>query len=171
MGTKIYGATSAGPHCILGGEIKNSVFFGYSNKAHDGYLGDSVVGEWCNLGAGTNNSNLKNSGGQVRYWNPLKKIYMDVGQKFGLLLGDYSRSAIQTSFNTGTVTGVSCHVFGTGPTPAYLPSFSWGYQQECYAFEKAMLHIQKWKKFKGQELRPEEIKQLKNIFDQQNQNT
>src|SRR5664279_2138885 len=171
MGSKIYGATSAGPHCVLGGEIKNSVILGYSNKAHDGYLGDSIIGEWCNLGAGTTNSNMKNSGGVVRYWNPLKKKFVEAGQKFGMLMGDYSRSAIQTGFNTGTVIGVSCHVFGTGPTPVYLPSFSWGYHQEPYAFEKAMQHIEKWKKFKGLTLYPDEIRQLKNIFDHQNQNT
>jgi UDP-N-acetylglucosamine diphosphorylase/glucosamine-1-phosphate N-acetyltransferase len=171
MGSKIYGATSAGPCCMLGGEIKNSVILGYSNKAHDGYLGDSVIGEWCNLGAGTSNSNMKNSGGEVRYWNPLKKVFVKAGQKFGILLGDYSRSAIQTSFNTGTITGVSCHVFGIGPTPPYLPSFSWGYQGEPYAFEKALQHIEKWKKFKDHQLGPEEIRELKNIFDQQNQNT
>jgi UDP-N-acetylglucosamine diphosphorylase/glucosamine-1-phosphate N-acetyltransferase len=171
MGSKIYGATSAGPHCVLGGEIKNSVVLGYSNKAHDGYLGDSIIGEWCNLGAGTSNSNVKNSGGEVRYWNPMKKTFVDASQKFGILLGDYSRSAIHTGFNTGTVTGVSCHVFGIGPTPSYLPSFSWGYQGEPYVFEKAMKHIEKWKNFKGKKLEQEEIKELRNIFDQQNQNT
>ena len=171
MGSKIYGATSAGPNCVLGGEIKNSVILGYSNKAHDGYLGDSIIGEWCNLGAGTTNSNMKNSGGHVRYWNPMKKAFVEAGQKFGLLMGDYSRSAIQTSFNTGTVIGVSCHVFGAGPVPAYLPSFSWGCQQEPYVFGKAIEHIGRWKKFKGQGLSSEEIRQLKNIFDQQNQNT
>jgi UDP-N-acetylglucosamine diphosphorylase/glucosamine-1-phosphate N-acetyltransferase len=171
MGSKIYGATSAGPHCTLGGEIKNSVILGYSNKAHDGYLGDSIIGEWCNLGAGTSNSNLKNSGGRVRFWNPLKKAFVEAGQKFGLLLGDYSRSAIQTTFNTGTITGVSCHVFGNGPAPVYLPSFSWGFNQERYAFEKAMIHIDRWKKMKGQDLLPEEKNRLRNIFDQQNQST
>jgi UDP-N-acetylglucosamine diphosphorylase/glucosamine-1-phosphate N-acetyltransferase len=169
MGAKIYGASSAGPQSVLGGEIKNSVLFGYSNKAHDGYLGDSVIGEWCNLGAGTSNSNIKNSGGEVKYWNPIKKTFVLAGLKCGLLMGDYSRSAINTSFNTGTVTGVCCHVFGIGPTPAYLPSFSWGFQQESYAFEKAIQHIAKWKKLKGEELIPEEIRQLQIIFDQQNQ--
>lgn len=171
MGSKIYGATSAGPYCTLGGEIKNSVLLGYSNKAHDGYLGDSIIGEWCNLGAGTTNSNLKNSGGLVRYWNPLKKTFVEAGQKFGLLLGDYSRTAIQTLFNSGSVTGVSCHVFGIGPAPSYLPSFSWGLHQEPYAFEKAITHIDRWKKLKGFAIRPEEIQQLKKIFEQQNQNT
>ncbi len=168
MGAKIYGATSAGPHSILGGEIKNSVIFGYSNKAHDGYLGDSVIGEYCNLGAGSSNSNIKNSMGSAKLWNPLIKSFVDGGLKCGRMLGDYSRSAIHTAFNTGTVVGVSCHVFGNGPTPAYLPSFSWGYNGTVYAFDKAIQHINKWKKLKGQELSPEEIKQLKYIFDLQN---
>jgi hypothetical protein len=114
---------------------------------------------------------MKNSGGTIRYWNPLSKTFVEAGQKFGILMGDYSRSAIQTTFNAGTVVGISCHVFGTGTTPSYLPSFSWGYLNETYAFAKALQHIERWKKFKGKTLSPDEISQLKNIFDQQNQNT
>lgn len=169
MGAKIYGATSIGPGCVIGGEIKNSVIFGYSNKAHDGYLGDSIIGEWCNLGAGSTNSNMKNSIGSVKLWNPLKKTFINAGLKCGLMMGDYSRSAINTSFNTGTVVGTASHVFGNGATPSYLPSFSWGYENEVYEFGKAILHIDKWKKLKGHVLSEEEIKQLKNIFDKQNQ--
>ena len=169
MGAKIYGATSIGPGCVVGGEIKNSVIFGFSNKAHDGYLGDSIIGEWCNLGAGSTNSNMKNSGGSVKLWNPIRKTYLDAGLKCGLMMGDYSRSAINTSFNTGTVVGPASHVFGNGATPSYLPSFSWGYGHEIYDFEKAIQHISKWKKLKGHVLSEEEIIQLKNIFDQQNQ--
>ena len=171
MGAKIYGATSVGPGCVIGGEIKNSVIFGYSNKAHDGYLGDSIIGEWCNLGAGSTNSNMKNSGGSVKLWNPLKKTSINAGLKCGLMMGDYSRSAINTSFNTGTVVGPASHVFGNGATPSYLPSFSWGWEHEVYDFERAIRHIGKWKKLKGHELTDEEIRQLKNIFDQQNQMT
>jgi UDP-N-acetylglucosamine diphosphorylase / glucose-1-phosphate thymidylyltransferase / UDP-N-acetylgalactosamine diphosphorylase / glucosamine-1-phosphate N-acetyltransferase / galactosamine-1-phosphate N-acetyltransferase len=169
MGAKIYGATSAGPSCVLGGEIKNSVFFGYSNKSHDGYLGDSVLGEWCNLGAGSSNSNLKNSAGNIKLWNPIRKSFLDGGLKCGLMMGDYSRSAINTSFSTGTVTGVCCHVFGNGPTPTYLPSFSWSNNESVYDFNKAVQHINRWKKLKGQEISPEEIGRLKNIFDQEKQ--
>jgi UDP-N-acetylglucosamine diphosphorylase / glucose-1-phosphate thymidylyltransferase / UDP-N-acetylgalactosamine diphosphorylase / glucosamine-1-phosphate N-acetyltransferase / galactosamine-1-phosphate N-acetyltransferase len=168
MGAKIYGATSAGPHCILGGEIKNSVLFGYSNKSHDGYLGDSVIGEWCNLGAGSSNSNIKNSGGNIKLWNPPSKSFIEGGIKCGLMMGDYSRSAINTSFNTGTVVGVCCNVFGNGPTPTYLPSFGWGINNMSYDFEKAIQHIARWKKFKGMELSNEEINNLKNIFEQEN---
>ena len=169
MGAKIYGATTAGPYCVLGGEIKNSVIFGFTNKAHDGYLGDSVLGEWCNLGAGSSNSNIKNSVGTVKLWNPVKKAFSDEGLKCGLMMGDYSRSAINTSFNTGTVIGVSCHVFGNGPTPAYLPSFSWGYEGDIYTLDKALEHIRKWKRLKNMDLDTGEINQLKIIFDQQNQ--
>ena len=167
MGAKIYGATTAGPHCVLGGEIKNSVIFGYSNKAHDGYLGDSVIGEYCNLGAGTSNSNIKNSGGEVSLWNPLKKTFLKAGLKCGMFMGDYSRSAINTAFNTGTVVGVCCHAFGNGLTPSYLPSFSWGNDGSVYAFDKAVAHIHKWKLLKGMELSPDEITQLKYIFENQ----
>jgi UDP-N-acetylglucosamine diphosphorylase/glucosamine-1-phosphate N-acetyltransferase len=169
MGAKIYGATSAGSYCALGGEIKNSVIFGYSNKAHDGYLGDSVIGEWCNLGAGSSNSNIKNSCGSVKLWNPIKKSFLDAGLKCGLMMGDYSRSAINTSFNTGTVIGPASHLFGNGPSPSYLPAFSWGYYGEVYDFEKALFHISKWKKLKGHILSNEEAEKLKYIFDQQNQ--
>ena len=169
MGAKIYGASSAGPSCVLGGEIKNSVVFGHSNKAHDGYLGDSVIGEYCNIGAGSSNSNIKNSGGRVKLWNPVKKSFSDAGLKCGLMMGDYSRSAINTSFNTGTVVGTSCNVFGNGPTPIYIPSFSWGFNNEVYAFDKAIKHINIWKNLKGDELSSDEIKQLRYIFDQKNQ--
>jgi UDP-N-acetylglucosamine diphosphorylase / glucose-1-phosphate thymidylyltransferase / UDP-N-acetylgalactosamine diphosphorylase / glucosamine-1-phosphate N-acetyltransferase / galactosamine-1-phosphate N-acetyltransferase len=107
MGAKIYGATTIGPSCVVGGEIKNSIFFGFSNKAHDGFLGDSVIGEWCNLGAGTTNSNVKNSAGNVKIWNNKEHNFTGAGNKCGLIMGDYSKSAINTSFNTGTVVGVS----------------------------------------------------------------
>ena len=165
MGAKIYGATTVGPHCVAGGEIKNSVLFGYSNKAHDGYLGDSVLGEWCNLGAGTSNSNLKNNGGEVRIFNPLTARHTGAGTKCGLLMGDYSRAAINTSFNTGTVTGVCCNIFQEGLTPAFIPSFSWGCKGDRYRFDKALQDIAVWKKFKDQELTAQEIQKLQFIFD------
>ena len=168
MGSKIYGTTTAGPNCVLGGEIKNSIFFGNSNKSHDGYFGDSIIGEYCNIGAGSSCSNLKNSLGRIRLWNPLRKSFFDGGLKCGLIMGDYSRSAINTSFTTGAVVGISCHVFGNGLTPGYLPSFSWGFNNEIYSFDKAIDHISKWKKLKGQQLGDDEIKQLKTIFDHQN---
>src|SRR5215467_11739207 len=144
MGAKIYGATTIGPYSVVGGEIKNSVIQGYSNKAHDGYLGDSVIGEWCNLGAGTSNSNVKNNAGEVTVWNPATKGYIVAGNKCGLFMGDYSRSAINTSFNTGTVVGVSCNVFADGLSPKHIPSFSWGVKGERYEFDKAIRDIANW---------------------------
>lgn len=164
MGAKIYGATTLGPHSVAGGEVKNSVLFGYSNKAHDGYLGDSVIGEWCNMGAGTSNSNLKNNASDVKVWTP--KGEMNAGMKCGVMMGDYSRTAINTAINTGTVIGVSCNVFGSGLTPKYIPNYSWGSEGvKRYEFEKAVLDIEDWKKLKGKELSDDEKSILKYIFD------
>ena len=143
MGAKIYGATTIGPYCLADGEIKNSILMGYSNKAHDGYLGDSVIGVWCNLGAGTSNSNLKNTAGIVKVWSKEKNDYLDAGNKCGLLMGDYSRSAINTSFNTGTVAGISCNIFGNVFPFKFIEDFTWG--QEKYIFEKAISDINNWK--------------------------
>ena len=164
MGTKIYGATTLGPYSTAGGEIKNVVFFGYSNKGHDGYLGDSVIGEWCNLGAGTSASNLKNNASNVKVWHPSTQTFIDAGLKCGLLMADYSRSAINTSFNTGTVAGVCCNIFGPGPLPKYIPDFSWG-QDARYEWELALRDIDNWKKLKNQSLTGAEMKTLKHIFE------
>lgn len=164
LGTKVYGATTLGPFCVGGGEIKNSVLFGYSNKAHDGYLGDSVIGEWCNMGAGTTNSNLKNNAGDVRVWTP--KGQLNAGMKCGVLMGDYSRTAINTSINTGTVISVCCHVFGAGLTPKYIPAFSWGSEGVSrYAFDKALVDVEGWKKLKGHTISDNEKSILKYIFE------
>jgi UDP-N-acetylglucosamine diphosphorylase/glucosamine-1-phosphate N-acetyltransferase len=163
MGAKIYGATTIGPYCTAAGEIKNSVLMGYSNKAHDGYLGDSVIGEWCNLGAGTTNSNLKNTAGIVKVWTP--GGLMEAGLKCGVLMGDYSRTAINTSINTGTVIGAACNVFGAGLTPRYVPSFSWGSEGvERYDFEKALTAINNWKQLKGASLQDDERVVLQYVY-------
>jgi UDP-N-acetylglucosamine diphosphorylase / glucose-1-phosphate thymidylyltransferase / UDP-N-acetylgalactosamine diphosphorylase / glucosamine-1-phosphate N-acetyltransferase / galactosamine-1-phosphate N-acetyltransferase len=164
MGTKIYGATTFGPYCMGGGEIKNSVLFGYSNKAHDGYLGDSVIGEWCNLGAGTSNSNLKNNASEIRLWTPHGK--MNAGKKCGVMMGDYSRTAVNTAINTGSVIGVCCNVFGSGLTPKHIPGFSWGHDGiDRYRFDKALEDIEAWKQLKGNTLTDNERSVLKYIFD------
>ena len=127
MGAKVYGATTIGPHCKIGGEVNNSVIFGYSSKAHDGFLGNSVLGEWCNLGADTNNSNLKNNYAEVRIWNYVQERFVSTGLQFcGLIMGDHSKSGINTMFNTGTVVGVSANIFGDGFPRNFIPSFSWG---------------------------------------------
>ena len=167
LGAKVYGATTLGPRCVVGGEIKNSVLFGYSNKAHDGYLGDSVIGEWCNMGAGTTNSNIKNNASDVKIWTP--KGEMNAGAKCGVMMGDYSRTAVNTAINTGTVIGVSCNVFGSGLTPKYIPNFSWGSEGvKRYEFEKALLDIEDWKKLKGQTVTDDEKSILKYIFERVN---
>ncbi len=127
MGAKIYGATTFGPHCKVGGEIKNSVILGYSNKGHDGYLGNAVLGEWCNIGADTNNSNLKNNYSEVKLWNYPQKRFIKSGLQYcGLIMGDHSKCGINTMFNTGTVVGVSANIFGSGFPRNFIPSFSWG---------------------------------------------
>ena len=165
MGTRIYGASTIGPGCLVGGEIKNSVIFGYSNKAHDGYLGDSVIGEWCNLGAGTANSNVKNNCSEVKYQVDAGKKQISAGSKGGLLMGDHSRSAINTSFNTGTVIGVSCNIFAEGLTPKFVPGFSWGCDGiERYKLNKALEDIGKWKKLKGAVVSDHEKKILTEIY-------
>jgi UDP-N-acetylglucosamine diphosphorylase/glucosamine-1-phosphate N-acetyltransferase len=167
MGSKIYGATTIGPYSTVGGEIKNSVIFGYSNKGHDGYLGDSVIGEWCNLGAGTSCSNLRNNAGPVKVWDHVSGSFTEAGSKCGLLMGDYSRSAINTSFNTGTLTGVCCNIFGEGLTPKFIPSFSWGQTTSArYQWDKVLRDLASWKNLKNQSLTNGEIQTLKHIFDQ-----
>ena len=127
LGAKIYGPTTVGPHSKVGGEVNNSVIFGYSNKGHDGFLGNSVLGEWCNLGADTNNSNLKNNYAEVRLWDYQTEGFAKTGLQFcGLMMGDHSKCGINSMFNTGTVVGVSANIFGSGFPRNFVPSFSWG---------------------------------------------
>lgn len=127
LGTKIYGPTTVGPYSKVGGEVNNSVIFGFSNKGHDGFLGNSVLGEWCNLGADTNVSNLKNNYAEVRLWDYETEGFAKTGLQFcGLMMGDHSKCGINTMFNTGTVVGVSANIFGSGYPRNFIPSFSWG---------------------------------------------
>ncbi|MCB9170733.1 MAG: GlmU family protein [Flavobacteriales bacterium] len=127
MGAKVYGPTAIGPGCRIGGEVNNSVVFGHCNKAHDGFLGNSVLGEWCNLGADTNNSNLKNTYGEVKAWSYAERRMIGTDQQFcGLIMGDHSKTGINTMLNTGTVIGVCANVFGSGFPPKHVPSFTWG---------------------------------------------
>ena len=127
MAAKIYGATTVGPHSRIGGEVKNAVLFSYSNKGHDGFLGDSVLGEWCNIGADTNTSNLKNNYDEVKLWSYETESFAKTGLQFcGLMMGDHSKCGINTMFNTGTVVGVSANIFGSGFPRNFVPSFSWG---------------------------------------------
>ncbi len=168
MGTKIYGPTTVGPHSKVGGEVNNSVFFGYSNKGHDGFLGNSVIGEWCNLGADTNNSNLKNNYAEVRIWSYETENFAKTGLEFcGLMMGDHSKCGINTMFNTGTVVGVSANIFGSGFPRNFIPSFSWGGAKgfTTYLTSKAFEVAQVVMKRRGLELSTQDSAILEHVFE------
>lgn len=168
LGTKIYGPTTIGPHSKVGGEVNNSIVSGYSNKAHDGFLGNSVIGEWCNLGADTNNSNLKNNYGNVKLYNYHAKKSLDAGLQFcGLIMGDYSKSGINTMFNTGTVVGVASNIFGAGFPPTHIPSFSWGGAEsiETYSLQKLFETSEKVFERRGLVFGKKEKDMLENVFN------
>ncbi len=168
MGTKIYGATTIGKNCKVGGEINNSVFFANSNKAHDGFVGNAVIGEWCNLGADTNNSNLKNNYEEVKLWSEYKKTFVKTGLQFcGLIMGDHSKCGINTMFNTGTVVGVSCNIFGAGFPRNFIPSFYWGGAQGFteYKFNKAIETIEKVYERRAKKLDQTEKEMLEHLFN------
>lgn len=135
LATKIYGATTVGPHCRVGGEVNNSVMFAYSNKGHDGFLGNAVLGEWCNIGADSNNSNLKNNYESVKLWDYETERFVNTGLQFcGLMMGDHSKCGINTMFNTGTVVGVCANIFGAGFPRNYIANFTWGGAQGTQAY-------------------------------------
>ncbi|HAF27565.1 MAG TPA: glucose-1-phosphate thymidylyltransferase [Bacteroidales bacterium] len=168
MAAKIYGPTTVGPHSKVGGEINNSVIFGYSNKAHDGFLGNSVIGEWCNLGADTNNSNLKNNYTEVRLWNYENQRFIKTGLQFcGLIMGDHSKCAINTMFNTGTVVGVNANIFGEGFPRNFIPSFSWGgaHGFTVYGIDKAFEVAEIVMERRGIKINQIEKNILKEIFE------
>ncbi len=168
VGAKIYQGTTLGPYCKVGGEVKDVVFQGYTNKAHDGYLGDSVIGEWCNLGADTNCSNLKNNYSEVSAWSYDLSDYELTGLQFyGLILGDHCKASINTMFNTGTVTGISSNIFGTNFPPKFIPSFSWGGSEdiETYQFEKALDTINRVMQRRGLRLENVDIDILKHVYE------
>ncbi|PKQ69878.1 GlmU family protein [Raineya orbicola] len=159
IGGKMRGDTTIGNYCKVGGEISNSVIFGYSNKAHDGFLGNSVIAEWCNLGADTNTSNLKNNYSNVKIWNFLKGDFIDTQKQFcGLIMGDYCKAGINTMFNTGTVAGISCNIFGGDFPPKFIPSFSWGGAKgfEIYELTKFFGDIEKMMARRGKTLSEQE---------------
>lgn len=166
LGAKVYGATTLGPFCTGGGEIKNSLLMGYSNKAHDGYLGDSVIGYWCNLGGGTTNSNIKNTAGAVEMWEMASDKMLPVGTKGGVIIGDYTRTAINSSINTGSIFGLGGNIFGNGFLPKKVPNFVWGEKKKnSYEKEKAMQDINRWMALKGKKLKEAEISVLDYIFE------
>jgi UDP-N-acetylglucosamine diphosphorylase/glucosamine-1-phosphate N-acetyltransferase len=169
MAAKIYGPTTVGPHSKVGGEINNCVIFGYSNKAHDGFLGNSVIAEWCNLGADTNNSNLKNTYDEIKIWNYASEKFIYSGLNFsGLIMGDHSKSGINTMFNTGTVVGVNSNIFGTGFQRTFIPSFAWGSSSTgyiTYEIEKAIDVAKKVYERRGLEFGQVDIDILKTVFN------
>ena len=172
MGAKVYGPTTIGPHAKFGGEIKNSVVFGYSNKAHDGYLGNSVIGEWCNLGANTNNSNMKNNYSKVKVWNYELGTYANSGEQFcGLVMGDHTKCGINTMLNTGTVIGVFGNIFGAGFPAKFIPSFTWGGVDDSatYQLEKAMTVAEKVYQRRKKSFDEVERNVIKAIFEQTQQ--
>lgn len=173
MGGKMRGDTTIGPFSKVGGEIGNSVIFGYSNKAHDGFLGNSVLGEWCNLGADTNTSNLKNNYENVKIWNYAKGGFHDTGLQFcGLMMGDHSKCGINTMFNTGTVVGVSANIFGDGFPRTFIPSFAWGGASGFTTFQlnKAFETASKVMARRNKPLDEVEKNILKHVFEQSAQN-
>lgn len=169
MAAKIYGPTTIGPHCKVGGEVNNCVFFAYSNKGHDGFLGNSVVAEWCNLGADTNTSNLKNNYGEVDVWNYREAKYVETGMQFhGLVMGDHAKAGINTMFNTGTVVGVSANIFGGDFPPKFIPSFTWGGAKwlRTFIFEKGLEVAEKMMERRNIKLTQVDIDILKAVYEQ-----
>ena len=168
IGAKIREGTTIGPYSKVGGEVKNTVIFGNSNKGHEGFVGNSVIGEWCNFGADTNTSNLKNNYSHVRLWSYLTKKYEDTGITFcGLMMGDHSKCGVNTMFNTGTVVGVNANVFGTGYPPKYIPSFTWGgvQESETYHIEKALDVARRMVERRNIQLAASEEKILKYLYE------
>jgi UDP-N-acetylglucosamine diphosphorylase/glucosamine-1-phosphate N-acetyltransferase len=167
MGTMIYGPTTIGPYSKAGGEITNSVIFGFSNKVHEGYIGNSVIGEWCNIGAGSNASNLKNNFGNVKLWNYEAGKFEDTELQFcGLFMGDYTRCGINTMFNTGTIVGISANIFGSGFPGNFIPSFSWGGAAgfETYRLPNALDTIEKCMQLHQKPLNDQDRKIISQLF-------
>ena len=168
MGAKIYGGTTIGPGCKIGGEVSNVVFFANSNKGHDGFLGNAVIGEWCNLGADTNCSNLKNNYDEVKVWDEAANKSVKTGLTFcGLLMGDHSKCGINTMFNTGTMAGVSCNIWGGGFPEKFIPSFSWGGPEgtSTYQFHRAMETAARMMARRGKTLDQPERAMLQHVFE------
>jgi len=168
MGTKVYGPTTLGPKCKIGGEVNNVVLSGYCSKGHEGYLGNAVIGEWCNIGADTNNSNLKNNYSEVRMWDYVKESFVKTGLQFcGLIMGDHSKSAINTMFNTGTIVGVSSNIYGGNFQRNFVPSFSWGGSGgfKTYQIDKAEDTAELVMNRKNEDFTKEDRQILKHVFE------
>ena len=168
IGSKIRANTTIGPSCKVGGEVNQVVFQGYSNKLHDGFLGSSVIGEWCNFGAGSNNSNLKNNYSGVKLWDYEAGKFSETGLQYcGLIMGDYSKCGINTMFNTGTVVGICANIYGNGYMPKFIPSFSWGNNEGFvdYQMDKAIETIRTVMDRRGKMFNKKDKLVLQHIFD------
>ncbi len=168
LGAKVYGPTTLGPHCKVGGEVNNVVFQAYSNKGHDGFLGNALIGEWCNLGADTNTSNLKNNYGNISTYSYEEKGEIETETQFmGVCMGDHSKCGINTMFNTATVVGVSSNIYGAGFPSKFIPSFSWGGADEIvpFRFEKAIEYANNMMHRRGLQLSQSEIAILRHISE------
>lgn len=168
MGTKVYGPTTLGPKCKIGGEVNNAILSGYCSKGHDGYLGNAVIGEWCNIGADSNNSNLKNNYANVKIWEYAAERFVDTGLQFcGLIMGDHTKCGINTMFNTGSVIGVSANIYGSNFPRNFIPSFSWGGAAglKTYSLPKAFETMALVMKRKNEEFNEEDRKIMEHIFE------
>jgi len=164
MGATLYAGTNIGNDCIVGGEIKNTIFQSYSNKGHHGYLGDSYIGEWCNMGAGTSCSNLKNTAGELKAWNMDSSSYIKAGKKAGILMGDHVKTAINTSFNSGTVIGGFSNVFAPDALlPKFIAPFQWGMEQH-YDLDKLLEEVKRWMTMKGKEPTASILESIKTYY-------
>lgn len=164
MGAALYAGTNIGNDCIVGGEIKNTIFQAFSNKGHHGYLGDSYIGEWCNMGAGTSCSNLKNTAGDLKAWNMVTSSFINAGKKAGILMGDHVKTAINASFNSGSVIGGFSNVFNPDALlPKYIPPFQWGMEQQ-YDLDKLLEEVKRWMKMKGQEPSTSALESIKTYY-------
>lgn len=168
MGTTLYEGSNIGHHCVVGGEIKNSIFHANANKSHHGYIGDSYIGEWCNLGAGTSCSNLKNTAGKIKIWDMHNKAYQMANEKAGVFMGDFVRTAVNTTINSGSIFGAFSNVFSQSAlTPKFIPPFSWSSEAiHKYDIEKLLLELEKWMKMKGQTPSEELKSKITNLYNQ-----
>lgn len=168
MGTALYSGTVIGDNCSVGGEIKNTIIHNNSNKSHHGYLGDSYIGEWCNLGAGTSCSNLKNTAGTIGVWNMGKRAFEKAGDKMGIIMGDHVRTAVNTQFNSGTVIGSFSNIFNTGfLSLKYYPPFSWGGEASApYQISKLLVDVERWMKMKNQHPDTRYMEHIKELYKQ-----
>jgi hypothetical protein len=164
MGATLYAGTNIGNDCTAGGEIKNTILHAYSNKGHHGYLGDSYVGEWCNMGAGTSCSNLKNTAGELKAWQMDTSSFINAGKKAGILMGDHVKTAINSSFNSGSVIGGFSNVFTPDALlPKYIPPFQWGMEQQ-YDLDKLLEEVKRWMKMKGQQPTTAALESIKTYY-------